>query len=81
MDFEDATMTPRDLELFSTDELIDELLSRSTFQGVVVNSRDEAKSRHWVGERIFNVRHNANLDVEEAGRLLDVIRQYMATEP
>jgi hypothetical protein len=72
-------MKPRDVELFRTDELIDELLRRSTFQGVIIHSRDEAKSRHWTGERIFNVRHNANLGTEEAGRLLDVVSQYLAT--
>jgi len=80
-DFEDTIMTPGDLELFSTDELIDELMSRSTFQGVVVHSRDEAKNRDWIGERIFNLRHNTNLDLEQAGRLLDVIRQHIETEP
>jgi len=71
-------MTPRDLEFFGTDELIDELLRRTTFQGVVVHSRDEARSRDWDGERVFNVRFNANLGTEEAGRLLDVVGRYLA---
>jgi hypothetical protein len=73
-------MTPGDLELFSTRELIDELLRRSTFQGVIVHARDEAKESHWDGERVFVVRHNANLDIEEAGRLLDVVSQYIASQ-
>jgi len=73
-------MKPRDLEFFGTDELIEEILSRTTFQGVIVHSRDEAKSPQWTGERIFNVRHNANLQTEQAGRLLDVVCQYMTTE-
>jgi hypothetical protein len=71
-------MNPSDLELFSTADLIDELLRRSTFQGVVVHSLDEAKSRLWDGERTFRVRHNANLDTEEVGRLLDVISRHIA---
>jgi hypothetical protein len=64
-----------DLELFSTEELIDELMRRTTFQGVVVHARDGAKSRHWSGERIFRVRINENLAPEEASRLLDVVSQ------
>ena len=71
-------MTPGDLELFSTHDLIDELLQRTTFQGVIVHSRDEAKDRDWSGVRIFHVRLNANLVPEEAGRLLDVVSQYLA---
>jgi len=72
-------MNPRELELFATQDLIDELLRRTTFQGVVVQAVDEAKNRHWDGERLFAVRHNANLDTEEAGRLLDVVSQYIAS--
>jgi hypothetical protein len=72
-------MTPGDLELFSTQDLIDELLQRTTFQGVIVHSRDEAKGRDWSGERIFQVRLNANLVPEEAGRLLDVVSRYLTS--
>ncbi|MFO0888679.1 MAG: hypothetical protein U0790_05960 [Isosphaeraceae bacterium] len=71
-------MNPTDLELFSTADLIDELLRRTTFQGVVIHSHDEARSPHWSGERIFRVRHNANFDTEQVGRLLDVVSQYIA---
>jgi hypothetical protein len=71
-------MKPGELELFSTEELINELLRRTTFQGVIVHARDGAKSRHWEGERVFNVRLNGNLPAEEAGRLLDVVSQYIA---
>lgn len=71
-------MNPADLELFSTDDLVNEILRRATFQGVIVHSRDEAKRRDWSGERIFRVRHNANLDIEEVGRLLDVVGQHIA---
>jgi hypothetical protein len=67
-----------DLELFGTQELVDELLRRATFQGIIVHALHEAKDRHWEGERLFAVRHNANLDTEEAGRLLDVVSQHIA---
>ncbi len=66
------------LELRSTTELVEELLRRSTFQGVIIHSYDEAKSRDWSGERIFRVRHNSNLDTDEVGRLLDIVSQHIA---
>ena len=68
-------MKPGDLELFSTEELIDELMRRTTFQGVIVHARDGAKSRSWDGERVFRVRINENLSREETGRLLEVVSQ------
>jgi hypothetical protein len=72
-------MTPGDLELFSTQDLIDEVLRRTTFLGVIVHARDEAKGRDWSGERIFQVRLNANFVPEEAGRLLDVVSRYLTS--
>jgi len=72
-------MIAGELDLFATGELIDELLRRATFQGVIVHAVDGARDREWEGERVFAVRHNANLDVEEAGRLLDVVSQHIAT--
>jgi hypothetical protein len=51
-------MKPGELELFSTEELIDELMRRTTFQGVIVHARDGAKSRHWNGKRVFRIRLN-----------------------
>jgi hypothetical protein len=72
-------MNPDQLELFATQDLINELLRRTTFQGVIVHAVDGAKTRHWTGERIFAVRHNSNLDTEEAGRLLEVVSQYIAS--
>lgn len=68
-----------DLELIATRELIDELMRRTTFQGVIVHALDEAKSADWEGERLFAVRHNATLGTEEAGRLLDVVGQHLAS--
>lgn len=71
-------MVDRELELFPTEELIRELLNRATFQGVIVHSRDEAKSRDWSDERIFSVRYNDNLSLHEVGRLLDVVGRRLA---
>lgn len=71
-------MNAGELEFFATQDLIDELLRRTTFQGVVVHAVEGAKSRHWNGERRFAVSHNANLCTEEVGRLLNVISEYIA---
>jgi hypothetical protein len=71
-------MTTTDLELFDTQALIDELLRRTTFQGVIVHARDEVRQADWSGERTFSLRHSPSLDVEEAGRLLEVVSQYLA---
>ncbi len=71
-------MVDRELELFPTEELIKELLNRATFQGVIVHSRDEAKSRDWSDERIFSVRYNDNLSLQEVGRLLDIVGRRLA---
>ncbi|AGA28776.1 hypothetical protein [Singulisphaera acidiphila] len=71
-------MNSGDLELFTCEQLIEELLRRTTFQGVIVHASDAAKSRSWDGERVFRVRLNDNLEVDEAGRLLDVVSQHIA---
>ena len=71
-------MTDRDLELFATEELIDELLRRATFQGVIVHSRDEAKCQDWDGERMFSVRFNGGFEAQEVGRLLEVVSRQLA---
>jgi len=70
-------MQPSDLELYTTRDLVEELLRRKTFQGVVVHSDQECKSSDWDGERIFKVRFNNNLDAEQACRLLNVISEHM----
>jgi hypothetical protein len=71
-------MNSAELEFYSTRELIDELLRRTSFQGVIVHAREGAKSPSWEGERIFSVRHSSNLETEQAGRLLDAVSQYIA---
>jgi len=72
-------MNAGELELYATQDLINELLRRTTFQGVIVHAVDGAKSHHWAGERLFAVRHNATLETAEAGRLLNVISEHIST--
>lgn len=70
-------MTPGDLELFTTSELIEELVRRTTFLGVIVHSPDDARAPWTRGERNFRVHYNSNLDQEETCRLLSVISEQM----
>ncbi len=68
-----------ELELFATQDLIDELLRRTSFQGVIIHADGGAKTRHWDGERCFTVSHNTNLHTEEAGRLLSAIGDFITS--
>jgi len=70
-------MEPHDLELFSTHELIAELMRRKTFLGLVIHAEDEQKGSEWPGERLFKVHLNANLDLAEATRLLGCVAGYL----
>lgn len=67
-----------DLAFFTTAELIDELLSRHTFLGVVVHSsehrgRGGQDERAWQGDKQFKVHFNDNLSPAEAARLLAAV--------
>lgn len=66
-------MQPNELELYTSQELIQELMRRKTFLGVVVHAREELKAQEWTGERVFSVHYNSNFAPAEVGRLLDVI--------
>lgn len=70
-------MNQDELELFTSQELIDELMRRKTFLGVVIQSEQEARTDVWPEESVFKVRFNANLDTEKVGRLLSVVAEYM----
>ncbi len=64
------------LDLYTTRELIQELMRRSTFLGVIVHSEQELKGP-WRGERTFAVRYSPSLDSGQACRLLDVVAGYL----
>jgi hypothetical protein len=66
-------MQTNELELYTSRELINELMRRNTFLGVVIHSTEDVKSRGWTDERVFSVHYNSNLDAAEVARLLDVI--------
>jgi hypothetical protein len=69
-------MEPSPLELYTTRELVEELMRRQTFLGVIVHAELELKGE-WKGERTFQVHFNSNLDATQACRLLDTIAQHM----
>jgi hypothetical protein len=70
-------MEPSGLELFTTTELIDELMRRQTFLGVVVHSTEEYRNEEWDGARMFRVHFNDNLAPGEAIRLLETVAMRM----
>lgn len=72
-------MTVRELELYATEDLLEEVLRRSSFHGVVVHSRDAAGNhRAESEEHTFSVRFNQNFETEEVRRLLDVVSRRLA---
>ena len=70
-------MPASDLEFYTTRELVDELMRRQTFLGVVVQSHDDYRNHEWTGERIFNIHFNSNLDTEQVCRLLQTVAGYI----
>jgi hypothetical protein len=70
-------MEPTELALFTTQELIDELVRRSTFLGVVVHAQDEHRQAEWTEDKIFRVQFNKNLEPPQVGRLLDTCAQHI----
>lgn len=60
-----------DLELFTTEELIGEILRRNTFQGIIVQAEGSCKSQAWRGAKNFKVHWNDNLKRHEAGNILE----------
>ena len=73
-------MDSSDLAFFTTDELVEEILRRKTFLGVVIQSEEDYRAPHWGPERIFKVQYNSNLNPEHAARLIDVVAEYMQGE-
>jgi hypothetical protein len=63
-------MEPSELELYTSQQLIDELMRRQSFLGVVVHSLEDPHGRGWRGQQTFQLRVNDNLDLEQAHRLL-----------
>jgi hypothetical protein len=70
-------MQPSDLAFYTTTELIEELMRRKTFLGVVIHSDTEHRQSTWTGDKVFRVHLNSNMDCEQAGRLLEVVSAHL----
>ena len=70
-------MESSELAFYTNQELVEELMRRKTFLGVVVQSEAEWKGRDWGEERVFKVHLNGNLDATQAGRLLDRVAEHL----
>ena len=68
----------RELEFYATEELLEEVLRRSSFQGVVVHCRDAAGNHAEPEEQTFSVRFNHNFETEDVSRLLEVVSRRLA---
>ncbi len=71
-------MNSEDLALFTSEQLVNELLRRQTFLGVLIHDEEAWKGR-WDGTRNFRVSFNSNLKTEEVRRLLDVVTAHLST--
>ena len=65
-----------ELAFFTTQDIVNELMRRKTFLGVVIHAADECRGT-WTGEKTFKVHVNGNLSTEQAGRLLDTIADHI----
>ena len=68
-----------DLEFYTSEELIRELLARTTFVGIVIHSEKEAigVSKH----KSFQMSCSSNLNPDQAFMILDSCVEYMKETP
>jgi hypothetical protein len=66
------------LAFFSSRELVDELIRRQSFLGVIVHALEESRGKGWSGNKNFQVRFNENLDAEAVSRLLNIVAEGIA---
>jgi len=69
------------LAFYTSDELIDELMRRKTFYGVVVRAADDHKQDVWPEVREFKVHYNENLEQTHASNLLETVAQSLNFGP
>ena len=70
-------MQSSDLAFYTTTELIEELMRRKTFLGVVIHSEAEYRGTAGTGRKVFKVHLNANMDNAQAGRLLEAVSAHL----
>lgn len=67
-------MSSSDLSFFTCEELIQELMHRTTFYGCVVHAAEPHRRDNW-SERMFRVHFNQDLDLERTSRLLEAVAE------
>lgn len=72
-----SAMESNELAFYPTTDLIQELVQRRTFLGLIVHSENELRNGRWNEEEIFKVHLNNNLDPAMASRLLGIISEYL----
>lgn len=60
-----------ELEFYTTEQLITEIIRRKTFQGVIIHAEGDFKDIPWHGIKNFNVHWNNNLEKKEACEILE----------
>jgi hypothetical protein len=61
------------LEFYTSAELVNELMKRKTFMGIIIHSKEEFKERTWQGDKAFHVHVTANLDAGETSLILGAV--------
>jgi hypothetical protein len=69
-------MQSTELEFYTSEELIRELMRRKTFYGCVVHATEDHKHDDW-DERTLRVHFNGNLTQQSTGRLLDTVAEHL----
>jgi hypothetical protein len=70
-------MHSHELAFYTTTDLIEELMRRKTFLGVVFHSDAEYRGGAWKAGKVFKVHLNANMDGGQAGRLLEAVSAHL----
>jgi hypothetical protein len=68
-------MAPDELSLYTAEELIDELMGRSTFQGIVIRAEDSYKGGPWKGEQTYKASWTSNLGDARIEQVLEQVAQ------
>jgi hypothetical protein len=68
-------MKATELAFVPSRELVDELVRRQSFLGVIVHAVEETRGQGWAGSKNFQVRFNENLDAESVSRLLNIVAE------
>ena len=71
--------TQNELAFVTSEELVNELMRRKTFLGVVIHAEGDMRGP-WTGEKNFRVHFNGALQPQEAGRLLAALADPLCLE-